>query len=248
MHVLSAEHLDPTEHLEPTERSDRVSPTSVERTNRTVLEQLGGVPGLISSSVPVLVFIIVNALSSLTPALWASIGSGLAITGWRLARREGVQPAVSGLLGVAVAAFIAHRTGSARGFFLYGIWTSALYSGGLLLSVVVRWPLVGVAWSVLNSHGWSWRRSREAVRAYDVATLAWAALFLARFVVQLWLYHSDETGWLAVARIAMGWPLTGAVLLLTVWVVRRGDRAAAAAERAEQTDDAPVEEAERITP
>ncbi|MEO6881909.1 MAG: DUF3159 domain-containing protein [Mycobacteriaceae bacterium] len=213
-----------------------------------MLEQLGGIPGLISSSVPVLVFIIVNALTSLTPALWAALGSGLAITAWRLVRREGVQPAVSGLLGVAVAAFIAHRTGSARGFFLYGIWTSALYSGGLLLSVVVRWPLVGVAWSVLNSHGWAWRRSRAAVRAYDVATLAWAVVFLARFVVQLWLYHSDETGWLAVARIAMGWPLTGAVLLLTVWVVRRGDRAAAAAEQAVRAEHAPASESERSTP
>lgn len=247
MHVLSAEHLDSAEHPHSAADPEK-EPAPPEGTNRTVLEQLGGIPGLISSSLPVLVFIIVNAVTSLTPALWAALGSGLAIAAWRLVRREGVQPAVSGLLGVAVAAYIAHRTGSARGFFLYGIWTSALYSGGLLLSVVVRWPLVGVAWSVLNSHGWAWRRSRDAVRAYDVATLAWAVVFLARFVVQLWLYHSDETGWLAVARIAMGWPLTGAVLLLTVWVVRRGDRAAAAAESAGQAEDTRVNEAERSTP
>lgn len=199
---------------------------------KTVLEQLGGVTGLVSSSLPVLVLVIVNAATELTPAIWAAVGSGLAIAVWRLVRREALQPAVSGLLGVAVAAYIAHRTGSAKGFFLLGIWTSVLYAGVFVVSVAVRWPLVGVAWSLLNGHGWSWRQSREAVRAYDIATLAWAVLFSARFAVQYWLYNSDQTGWLAAARIAMGWPLTGLVLLLTVWVVRRGDRAAAAAELA----------------
>lgn len=200
--------------------------------DRTVLEQLGGVTGLLSSSLPVLVLVIVNAATDLTPAIWAAVGSGLAIAVWRLVRREAMQPAISGLLGVAVAAYIAHRTGSAKGFFLLGIWTSVLYGGVFVVSVVVRWPLVGVAWSLLNGHGWSWRRSRAAVRSYDIASLAWAVLFFARFAVQYWLYNSDQTGWLAAARIAMGWPLTGMVLLLTVWVVRRGDRAAAAAEPA----------------
>ncbi|UZJ25908.1 DUF3159 domain-containing protein [Rhodococcus antarcticus] len=197
---------------------------------KTILEQLGGVPGLVSSSLPVLVFVIVNAATGLTPAIWSAVGAGTAIAVWRLVRREALQPAVSGLLGVAVAAYVAHRTGSAKGFFLLGIWTSVLYGSAFVVSVLVRWPLVGVAWSLLNGHGWSWRQSREAVRSYDVASLAWAVLFFARFAVQYWLYNSDQTGWLAAARIAMGWPLTGAVLLLTVWVVRRGDRAAAAAE------------------
>lgn len=227
MHVLSPDD----EHAELGVRAEGTAePDAPTESSRTVLEQLGGVPGLISSSVPVLVFVVVNSFSSLVPALWAALGSGLAVTGWRLARREALRPALSGLLGVGVAAFIAYRTGSAKGFFLYGIWTSALYGSAFVVSVLVRWPLVGVGWSVLNGHGWSWRRSREAVRAYDLASLAWGVLFLVRFAVQLSLYRSDETGWLAAARIGMGWPLTGTVLLLTVWVVRRGDRAAAAAE------------------
>lgn len=201
-----------------------------EAKDKTVLGQLGGVTGLVSSSLPVLVFVIVNAATQLTPAIWSAVGVGLAVAVWRLVRREALQPAVSGLLGVAVAAYLAHRTGSAKGFFLLGIWTSVLYGSVFVVSVLVRWPLVGVAWSVLNGHGWSWRHSREAVRSYDIASLAWAVLFFARFTVQYWLYNSDQTGWLAAARIAMGWPLTGVVLMLTVWVVRRGDRAAAAAE------------------
>ena len=34
----------------------------------------------------------------------------------------------------------------------------------------------------------------------------------------------SRTGWLAVARIGMGWPLTAVVLLVTLWAVRRADR------------------------
>lgn len=200
------------------------------RVKPTLLEQMGGISGLVSSSVPVLVFVLVNTVVSLTPAIWAALGVAVAITVWRLVRREALQPAVSGLLGVAVAAYLAHRTGSAKGFFLLGIWTSLVYGGVFLVSVLVRRPLVGVAWSVLNGHGWAWRQHRAAVRAYDVATLAWAAVFGARFAVQAWLYGSDETGWLAAARLAMGWPLTAVALLVTVWAVRRSDRAVLAAE------------------
>lgn len=195
----------------------------------TVLEQLGGLSGLAASSVPVVVFVGVNSVAGLTPAIWSALGAGLAVAVWRLLRKQALQPAVSGLVGVALAAYLAYRTGSAKGFFLFGIWTSVAYGAAFALSVLIRWPLVGVAWSLLNGHGWAWRRRRDVVRAYDLATLAWAAVFGARFVVQSWLYNNDQTGWLAAARIAMGWPLTGLALLITVWVVRRADPGAAAA-------------------
>ncbi|MGZ4552306.1 MAG: DUF3159 domain-containing protein, partial [Mycobacteriaceae bacterium] len=82
----------------------------------------------------------------------------------------------------------------------------------------------------LNGHGWAWRAQPVAVRAFDVATLAWVGVFGARFVVQQWLYGNDQTGWLAVARIGMGLPLYGLALLVTFWAIRRSDRATAAAD------------------
>ena len=50
-------------------------------------------------------------------------------------------------------------------------------------------------------------------------------MFAARFAVQNWLYQDDATTALAVARILMGWPLTGLVLLLSVWAVRKARHA-----------------------
>ncbi|PRW65062.1 DUF3159 domain-containing protein [Actinopolyspora mortivallis] len=191
---------------------------------QTLLQQMGGVSGLAYSAVPVVVFVVVNSLFGMVAAIWIAIASSLAIAVARVVRREPLQPAVSGVLGVAVCSFIAYRTGDAKGFFLLGIWTSLLYGGGFLVSIAVRWPLVGVVWSVLNGHGFAWRHNRRALTGYDLATLSWTVVFLAKFVVQHWLYAADQTGWLAVARIAMGYPLTAVALLVTVWAIRRASK------------------------
>jgi hypothetical protein len=185
---------------------------------------MGGVSGLVYSSVPVLVFVAVYVPShSLAVAIWSSIGSAVAILAWRLIRRDPIQPAISGLFGVGVAALIAYLTGSARGYFLFGIWSSLLYAGAFLLSVVVRWPLAGVVWATLNSTGMGWRADRVSRRYYDLATVVWAVVFGARFVVQHWLYAKNDVAWLGIARIAMGWPLTAIAALVTVWAVRKAD-------------------------
>jgi len=89
-----------------------------------------------------------------------------------------------------VCAFIAWRTGEAKGFFLLGIWTSLAYGGVFLLSVIVRRPLVGVIWHLVNGEGQGWRRDPRVLRGYDIASLAWVVVFGARFVVQRWLYDS----------------------------------------------------------
>ncbi|MBO0840531.1 MAG: DUF3159 domain-containing protein, partial [Sciscionella sp.] len=161
-------------------------------TEPTLLEQMGGVSGLIYSTVPVLVFVGVYLPShSLFAAIWSAVGSAVLILMWRLVRKEPVQPAISGLFGVAVAAFIAYRTGSARGYFLFGIWSSLAYAGAFAVSIVARWPLAGVVWSVLNGTGMGWRADKLSRRYYDVATLVWVLVFGARFVVQHWLYAAN---------------------------------------------------------
>jgi Protein of unknown function (DUF3159) len=201
-------------------------PAHSEQRTPTLLEQLGGIGGLVASAVPVVVFVAVNPLAGLVPAIWTSLGAAVALGVWRLARREAVQPAVSGILGVALCAFIAYRTGEARGFFLYGIWYSLIAGLALMVSVVVRRPLVGVLWSVLNGSDFGWRTDRRARFGFDVATAVWAVFLLVRFVVQRYLYDLQQTEWLGVARLAMGLPLTALAALVTVWAIRRAARVA----------------------
>lgn len=197
---------------------------TAERAYPTVLEQMGGVPGIIASSIPVAVFVPVNLLSELRPAVLAALAAGVLIAGWRIVRKQPLQPAVSGLLGVGVAAFIAYRTGEARGFYLPGLIYSAVFGLAFLVSVFVRWPLAGVIWHAVNGHGHAWRRDPRLLRAYTFASLLWTVVFAARLVVQGLLYNAREETWLGIARLAMGYPLIGLALLGTVRAVRRAQR------------------------
>jgi hypothetical protein len=210
---------------------------------QALLGQMGGVSGLIYTALPVAVLVPVNTAFGLLPALLAALGVAAAILVWRLVRRDSVQPAIAGFLGVGVSALIAWVVGASKGYFLLGIWTSLIWAAVFTLSVVIRRPVVGYVWSWVNGRDRSWRRSRRAVLAFDIATLTWVAVFGSRFLVQHHLYDADETGWLGVARIAMGWPLAAVGALVTYLAIRTAQRAlhadpavAAAAEPA--SDDA----------
>lgn len=186
----------------------------------TLLEQMGGLSGLISSTLPILVLVPVNNLWGLTPAMVAAIGVAVAVGIWRLLRKENLQPAISGVFVVLIGAAIAWWTGDAKGYFLYGIWISLIYGIIAVISILVKWPLIGVAWKGINGEGMSWRHDSSVRRAYAWATAGWAVVFFARFVVQNYLYDTAGTTFLAVVRIIMGWPLTGIVTLFTIYMVR----------------------------
>lgn len=185
-----------------------------------VLAQLGGVSGLIYSSLPVLVFVPASGMFGLLPAVAAAVGVAALALLWRLIRRESAQPAVSGFFAVAVSALIAYLLGESKGYFLLGIWMSLLWAVISVASVLVRRPLVGYLWSWVGGKDRSWCEVRNAVYLFDFATLTWAMVFAARFVVQRVLYDADHTGWLAVARIAMGWPLTALAAIVTYLVIK----------------------------
>ena len=189
------------------------------------MAQLGGVRGMIYSSLPVLVFVGTSRLLGLSAAVGAALGIATLILLWRLIRRESAQPAVSGLIGVVVCALIAYMVGESKGYFLLGIWTSLLWAAVFGASILIRRPVVGYIWSWLHRHDRAWRDVRRAVYAFDIATLTWVLVFGARFVVQRLLYDSDHTGWLVVARLAMGWPLTAAAALVTFLAIRVAQRA-----------------------
>lgn len=94
----------------------------------------------------------------------------------------------------------------------------------MLTSVLVRWPLVGVIVNLLDNTGGTWRRDKPTLHAYDLATLTLFAVFAARYIVEQWLYDQAGTGWLAFAKIAMGYPLYGVALIVGVWAVRKANQ------------------------
>jgi hypothetical protein len=74
--------------------------------NPTLLDHMGGLSGLVYTGLPIVAFVLVNAIAGLNAAIAVAIGAGAGITILRLLRKEPLQSAISGLFGVAVAAFI----------------------------------------------------------------------------------------------------------------------------------------------
>jgi hypothetical protein len=206
------------------EQTDEVMPTFSEQ----VASQLGGVRGMIESSVPVLAFVVVNVIWQLKPALIVAVAIGLAIAAFRLSRRQPVRHALNGLFGIGIGAVIAWKTGTPQSFYLPGILLSLAYGVAMAGSIVVRRPLVGWLWSlVADNGGVRWREDAGLRRTFGWLTALWAATYLIKVVVNLAVYFaaglSDDAkaSILGIMRITLGFPPYALLLALTVWAARR---------------------------
>jgi Protein of unknown function (DUF3159) len=209
-------------HSEP----DDAEPDDAEPSfSEQLAEQLGGVRGLVESSIPVTVFVVVNIIWTLRPALIASVGIAVVMAIFRLTRRQSIRHAVNGVFGILIGAAIAWRTGQAKDFYLPGILLGLAYALAMVVSVVARRPLVGWIWSlVLGGGSTRWRSEPQLLRTFSWLTLLWAAIYLVKVAVQTGLYLTDQVNALGVARLALGYPPYALLLAVTVWAVRRATR------------------------
>ena len=188
----------------------------------SLAEAIGGPLGVAETSLPAVAFVVAYTASGsdTNTAAGVAVGLALLLTIARLARRESPQHALSGLIGVGFAAFVATRSGKAENFFLPGLLFNAVAAAALLVSLAVRWPLVGLIVSQLDGEGATWRDDPRRLRAFTRASWMWAGLFLSRLVVQLPLYLAGDVVALGVARTAMGVPLFAVGIWLTYLLVR----------------------------
>ena len=194
-------------------------------------EALGGPLGIIESGLPTLVFVIAYTAFGQDATLASIIAGavGVLTTFARLARRQTLRYALSGLAGLGLAIFVVSRTGKAEDFFLPGLLFNAGYASVAVISNLVRWPLLGVAIGLTTNQGTAWRSDPARVRVYRLGTWLWAGLFLLRLAVQLPLYLAGSVVELGVARIVMGVPLFAVGIWMT-WLLLRRHGAKVAAE------------------
>lgn len=194
-----------------------------------VAEQLGGVRGLLESSIPVVAFVLVNVVGGWFDLAWKlnlaiviSVATAISIAGFRLSRRQPIRHAVNGLFGIALGAWLAWRSGDERDFYLPGIWLSVGYAIAMVASIAVRQPLVGWIWSVVVAGGSKqWREEPPMVRTFGWLTGVWAAIYIIKSVAQWILWELDQATALGIVRLVFGYPPYLLLLALTVWAVRR---------------------------
>jgi len=194
-----------------------------------IADVIGGPLGMIETALPGTAFVVAYAVSGSATETAAIIAVGVAVllAIGRLLRRQTARHALSGLIGVGFAAFIAARTGRAENFFLPGLFINAAYVAAFVISILVRRPLVGVLLTVLGRETDGWRADRARMRTFNRASWMWAGLFGLRLVVQLPLYFAGAVLALGVARTAMNLPLLALGIWATWLQVRRAPAAAA---------------------
>lgn len=175
----------------------------------SLAEATGGWVGIAEATLPFLAFTITWSATGNDVGAGALVAVGISavLAAIRLLRRETIQFALSGLVGVAFGAFVAARTGDAEDFFLPGILINAGSCAAYLISILVRRPLIGLFASALTGEGRQWYLDPQRRSLYMRASWIWVGLFAFRLSIQLPLYLSGEVGPLAIARVITGLPL-----------------------------------------
>jgi len=190
-------------------------------------EVLGGRGGAVDATVPVIAFVVAftvaDAAGRASPVAWAggaAVLVGVAVAVVRLVRGGRPRAVLLGLLGVAVAAAVALYTGRAVDFFLVQIASNAASALAWAVSIVLRWPLLGIVVGTVLGQRTAWRRDPDLLRGYQRASWVWVGQYLVRLAVFVPLYAAEAVVALGIARTVLTWPLVALCVALS-WPLLR---------------------------
>ncbi|HVK24091.1 MAG TPA: DUF3159 domain-containing protein [Actinokineospora sp.] len=190
----------------------------------TLADLLGGRRGAVDATVPPLAFL-VGWLVSGREIGWgaaAAVVAAAAVSGYRLATGAKVTAALGGLAAVIAAALVVVYTGRAEDFFLVRLLVNIASGLAWALSILIRWPLLGVVVGTLLGQKTRWRRDPDLLRAYGRASWVWVfGQYTVRAFVFGALWLSGNVVALGVAQVALSWPLVAFVVAASAVVLRR---------------------------
>jgi hypothetical protein len=196
---------------------------------RALLGAIGGIRGVLESILPGIAFLVLYLatnnllLSVLVPV---ALVFGFAVA--RAGAKSSLSSSITGAVLLAVSAVLVLITGKAVTNFVPGMVINAVGFIVMLVSILARWPLVGVIVGLLFGDLDGWRRDAAKRRIFTIATWLWVGLFAIRLVLEVPLYFANNVAALGVVRLITSVPLYALVLWATWLLVRgvyAGDRA-----------------------
>ncbi len=127
----------------------------------------------------------------------------------------------TGAVLLAITAVLTLITGRAVNNFVPGMVINAVGFVVMLVSILVRWPLIGLVVGLLFGDLEGWRKDAAKRRILTIATWLWVALFAIRLAIEVPLYFADNVAALGVVRLITSVPLY-AVCLWATWLLVRG--------------------------
>lgn len=182
---------------------------------------IGGPRGAIESMLPPVAFVVVylSTDSNLTAAVVTALVIGLVLAALRLWRGERPVRVTGALLVVVLAAMVAYYTGSAAAYFWPLVLANVASALAFALSILIKWPLLGVIVGPLTGTGMRWRQDPDLLRAYSRASWIWVLLNVVRAAIQIPLIQGEDLWALAAVRPLFYLMVIGVVLWS--WVVIR---------------------------
>ena len=200
------------------EFSDIVSEVSEEIADDSALlsQALGGWRGMLDSGAPSLAFLLAYLFTghNLALSIYLAVATGVVLGVERLVSRKSIQQVLSGGVGLAISAYITHRSGQAQNFFLPGILWNLGYFVVCLISMVIKRPIIGFMIAGLKGQDSAWLKDAGQYRTYSTLTFLWIIVFGLRVVIMLPLYLAGAVTALGVVKLILSWPL----YLLAIYV------------------------------
>jgi uncharacterized membrane protein len=200
----------------PTGETDQRDADARAVTEAALFDAFGGVRGMIETVLPGLLFVAIYTINkNLHMSALAALAVSLVLVVVRLARRDTVKHAFSGVFGVGFGVVFAMMTGNAKDFYLPGM----LYTLGLGLAYIITTlcgvPLLGVILGPVFKENLSWRtRNPGRKKAYAKASYAWGFILLGKCAILFPLYWWADTTQLGWVLVALKIP----PFLLAVWL------------------------------
>ncbi|HIY24872.1 MAG TPA: DUF3159 domain-containing protein [Candidatus Brachybacterium merdigallinarum] len=187
----------------------------------SVADAIGGPRGIAESVVPTLVFVTLYVITrSVLIASVSAVAVVVLALIVRLVQRQSPSTVLGGLLGVALGAVLAIRSGDGEDFYAPGIVMNVVALLVLVVSLLAKRPLVGLFIGVLDPRMENWADEPDARRVYTRATLLFVALYAAKLLVQVPLLLIGQVAAMGVAKLVMGLPAF-AVIAYLVWLMHR---------------------------
>jgi uncharacterized membrane protein len=128
--------------------------------------------------------------------------------------------ALYALFMVGLSALLAGSTGQGVNFYLPDIVRNVGAAVVLLLSMLVRWPVIGLLIGAARGERVSWRRDRVKRRQYQACTAVFLAKFCVAPLVMTPLYLAGYVVALGIAAVLLGTPAI-AVCVYFCWRILR---------------------------
>ena len=179
-----------------------------------IVNALGGTRGLIDNGVPSIIFLVLfNIKHELKSAIYAAVITSAILAIWRLIKRDTLQHAISGFIGILICAWFAKQGGQAKDYYIPSFIKNSVYALLYASGNLIGWPILGIVIGPIIGENLEWRKVPERKRVYTLAGWIWVGMFLLRLAIMYPLYQANQLNALGIASIALGYPL----FLLTIW-------------------------------